>query len=47
MQAYPGPHFLGGRTERVNELAHVSLLSGRGNTSVGLNTDHADRKTHV
>ena len=31
---------LSGRTDRVNQLAHVSLIDGKSNTSVGLNIDY-------
>ena len=40
MNPYSSPVFLPGRTDRVNQLAHVSLLDGANNTSVGVNTGY-------
>ena len=32
--------YLSGRTDRVNQLAHISLVDGKSNTSVGLNVEY-------
>ena len=40
MENHASRMFFSGRTDRVNQLAHVSLMDGKNNTSVGLNVDH-------
>ena len=40
MNPYTSQLFLSGRTDRVNQLAHVSLVDGANNTSVGVNTSY-------
>ena len=41
METFKSQLALGGTTNRINQLAHVSLLDGRDNTSIGLNTQYA------
>ena len=47
MENFKSQLALGGTTNRINQLAHVSLLDGRDNTSIGLNTEYARGANNV
>ena len=40
MEPHQSPLFLTGRTDKINQLAHISLLDSKDNTAVGVNTAH-------
>lgn len=40
MEPHQSPLFLAGRTDKINQLAHISLLDSKDNTAVGVNTAH-------